>query len=296
MKWVDPDIKLVASVISHWEGTWVERTKLLLEQAAELTDYLSLHWYVGNPANDFKAYMATSELLEERLTSFEGLVNAIKLERGITRPIGIAVDEWNVWYRTHPSYGADTQKTRLEETYNLEDALVVAMQLNAFIRHARSVKMANIAQIVNVIAPVFTSRNRLVLQTIFYPFEIYRKTCGRLNLDIRWESDTFTGGKYTGVRYLDVSATVDEAKKQLTVYVVNRSQSQDMATQIQLTSGVFNGQATAYTVNGQNVKSENTFSNPGIVASKKSTVKANGSIMTYTFQPHSVTALVFTIG
>ncbi len=295
MKWVDPDIKLIASVVSHWEGTWVERTQLLLEQAADLADYLSLHWYVGNPTNNFSAYMATSELLEERLTSFEGLVRALKLERGITKPIGIAVDEWNVWYRTHPNFGADTQKTRLEEIYNLEDALVVAMQLNAFIRHARSVKMANIAQIVNVIAPIFTSTSQLVLQTIFYPFEIYRKTCGSLNLDIWWECDTFSGGTLTGVRNLDVSATLDEANKQLTVYVVNRSRSQELETQIQLTDGEFNGRASAYTVNGKNIKSENTFKTPDAVTTKKSSFKVAGCTVTYTFAPHSVTALVYKI-
>lgn len=295
MKWVDPEIKLIASVVSHWEGTWVERTQLLLEQAADLADYLSLHWYVGNPNNDFDAYMATSELLEERLTSFEGLVRAVKLERGITRPIDIAVDEWNVWYRTHPNYGADTQKTRLEERYNLEDALVVAVQLNAFIRHARSVKMANLAQIVNVIAPVFTSTNQLVLQSIFYPFEIYRKTCGSLNLDIWWECDTFSGGAYTGVRNLDVSAALDEAGKQLTLFVVNRSQFREMETQIQLTHGVFHGRAAAYTVNGKNIKSENTFNNPDEVSAKHSALKVDGSNMSYTFEPHSITVLVFKI-
>jgi alpha-N-arabinofuranosidase len=292
MKWVDPDIKLVASVVSHWEGTWVERTQLVLEQAADLADYLSLHWYVGNPTNDFNTYMATSELLEERLTSFEGLVRAIKLERGISKPIGIAVDEWNVWYRTHPGYGADTRATRLEEKYNLEDALVVAIQLNAFIRHAHSVKMANIAQIVNVIAPVFTSTNQLILQTIFYPFEIYRRTCGRVNLDIWWEGDTFSAGTHTGIRVLDVTATLDEAKKQLVVYVVNRSQEKSMETVLQLTEGVFNGQTTVYTVNGKNIKAENTFKSPETVKAGKSTLRANGRTLAYTFEPHSITALV----
>jgi len=283
---------LIASMVSHWEGTWVERTQLLLEQAAGLADYLSLHWYVGNPASDYNAYMATSELLEERLTSFEGLVRAVKLEKGIARPIGIAVDEWNVWYRTHPGFGADTQKSRLEEIYNLEDALVVAMQLNAFIRHAHSVKMANIAQIVNVIAPVFTSSNQLVLQTIFYPFEIYRKTCGNTSLNIRWEGDTFSGGGHTGIRLLDVTATLDAAKKQLVVYVVNRSRSESLETELHLTDGKFNGHTTVYTINGKNIKSENTFKSPDQVKTVKTAFRADGHTLAYTFEPHSVTVLV----
>jgi alpha-N-arabinofuranosidase len=296
MKWTDPDIKLIAAAVSHWEGKWVERTQLLLEEAGDLVDYLSLHWYVGNPNNDFAAYMATSELLEERLTAYEGLVRALKLEKHITHSIAIAVDEWNVWYRTHPQYGANTRDTRLEETYNLEDALVVAIQLNAFIRHARSVKMANIAQIVNVIAPIFTRPDGLFLQTIFYPFELYRNTCGNQALDVRWEGGTFSGGDYRGIRTLDVSATIDQAKKQLVVYVVNRSETQEIEAGLQLTSGKFKGLVTVHTVNGKNIKSENTFNTPEEVVTRKSTATADGQTCYYTFEPHSVTALIFRTG
>ncbi|GAI56019.1 unnamed protein product, partial [marine sediment metagenome] len=159
MRWVDPDIKLIASAVSLWSGDWVERGQLLMEQAGDLIDYMALHWYVGNPQNDFAAYMTLSEFFEERLSAYEGLIQAVRLDRGIKRPISIAVDEWNVWYRTHPEYGGTPEQNKLEEIYNLEDALVVAMHFNAFIRHACSVRMANIAQIVNVIAPIFTRRD-----------------------------------------------------------------------------------------------------------------------------------------
>jgi alpha-L-arabinofuranosidase len=292
MKLVDRDIKLIASAVSHWEGDFVERTQLLLEQASDLIDYLSLHWYVGNPDNDFPAYMTISELLEDRLSSYEGLIRAVKLQKGITRPISIAVDEWNVWYRTHPRYGANTSESRLEEIYNLEDALVTAIQLNAFIRHARSVKMANIAQIVNVIAPIFTSADGLVLQTIFYPFELYRNTCGSQALDVWWESDTFSGGSCHGVRSLDVSATIDEKHRQLVVNVVNRSLSQSLETTLQLNGGQFDGRVSIYTVNGKNIKSQNTFNSPNEVVTRKVSVAADGHSLKISFEPHSMTALV----
>ena len=290
MKWVDPSIKLIASAVSDWKGAWVERTQLLLEQAGDLIDYLSLHWYIGNAASDFEAYMAVSELLEKRLAAYEGLIRAVTLERQIKRPIYIAVDEWNVWYRTQsPGVG---ENMKLEEIYNLEDALATAIQLNAFIRHARSVKMANIAQIVNVIAPVFTKPDGLVLQTIFYPFEVYSHTCGNLALDPYWEGETFSGGGCNNVRTLDVSATLDETKKQLVVYVVNRSRSKEMETVLQLAAGNFKGSITAYTVNGTDIKAENTFTSPEIIKTKEATFTAAGREMNYNFEPHSVTALV----
>jgi alpha-N-arabinofuranosidase len=290
MKWVDPGIKLIASAVSDWKGALVERTRLLLEQAGDLIDYLSLHWYIGNTADNFEAYMAVSELIEERLSAYEGLVQAVSFERQIKHPVYIAVDEWNVWYRTYPPKARE--KMKLEEIYNLEDALATAVQLNAFIRHARTVKMANIAQMVNVIAPVLTRPDGLVLQTIFYPFELYSRTCGNLALDIGWEGDTFSGGTYKGVRTLDVSATLDENKKLLTIYLVNRHRAKEMETSIQLTSGEFGGDVKTYIVNGPDIKAENTFETPANVQTKEHRITARSHTLNFTSEPHSITALV----
>jgi alpha-N-arabinofuranosidase len=291
MKWIDPTIKLIASAASHWRGgTVIERTQLLLEQAGKLIDYLSIHWYVGNPDNDFASYMAMSELIEERLLAYEGLIRALCLQEQITPLIPIAVDEWNVWYRTHGK--ADHQN--LEEIYNLEDALMIGIQMNSIIRHAYSVKMANIAQLVNAIAPIFTNKQGLVLQTIFYPFEIYSRTCGTTALDVFWKGETFSSEKHSGVRVLDVSATLDEQNKRMSVYVVNRSQTEAMETTVKLDSACFGGGVQAYVVNGPDIKAENTFDSPNQVGVRQSQLTADDqTTFTYTFEPHSLTALVF---
>lgn len=290
MRLVDPSIKLVAALISHWEGEFVERTQLLLDHAADFIDYVAVHWYVGNPDNDFGAYMTVSEFLDERLSVTEGLIRAMKLQRGIRRPIAIAVDEWNVWYRAR---GETLEERRnLEEIYNLEDALVVAMHFNAFVRHAQSVKMANIAQIVNVIAPIFTSREGLFLQTIFHPFELYRRFCGNIALDPFWKGDTFSAGGYTALRTLDVAATLDEAKRSLSVFVVNRSGTDALETTITLDSGFFAGAVEAHVVNGPDIKAVNSFAQPNQVGVHSATLSAQRSHLHATFEPHSVTALV----
>ena len=294
MKWTDPDIKIVASAISHWEAGIVERTQLMLEQAGSLIDYLSLHWYVGNWNNDFAEYMTVSELMEERLSAYEGLVRAMCLEKQLSRPPAIAVDKWNVWYKTRAKESGGPTVNKLEEIYNLEDALVTAMHFNAFIRHAGSVKMANIAQIVNVIAPVFTKKDDLVLQTIFYPFELYSSTCGQMALDVWWQGDTFSGGKYS-LPLLDVSATLDKTGKQLVLYVVNRSKSKSAETKIDLTTGRFTGKVRVSTINDPDVKAENTFEKKDIVKTREHSILVYGKYFTYEFEPHSVTALVFAI-
>jgi alpha-N-arabinofuranosidase len=285
MKRVDPDIKLAASATCRWRG-FVERGQLILEQAGDLIDYMALHWYVGNPGNDFAAYMTLSELFEERLSGYEGLIRAVRLDKSIKHPIYIAVDEWNVWYRTRSRPRGISEQDKLAEIYNVEDALVVAMHFNAFIRHAYSVRMANIAQIVNVIAPIFTRRDGLVLQTIFYPFELYSRTCGQIALDVWWQGETFAGGEYTGIRTLDVSATLDEAQKQLVLYVVNRSRTEAMETTISLTTGRFTGSVRAFVVNGPDIKAENTFATPNAVGTSESTLTVKGQSLAYTFEPH----------
>lgn len=291
MRMVDPSIKLIASLSTDWRYQPVERTQLLFEQAADLLDYLAIHWYVGNHDDDFAKYMALSEFFEARLNACEGVIAAMKHELGIERPVRIAVDEWNVWYRARGE--AREKRNILEERYNLEDALVVAMHFNAFIRHCQSVQMANIAQIVNVIAPVFTNEEGLFLQTIFHPFELYACYCGDIALDIFWTGDTFSGGDYTGVRTLDVTATVDAAGNTLSVFVVNRSQTDAIETTLTLQSGQFAGDVKAATVNGPDIKAENSFEQPDQVTVRETQYSTSGKDYVHVFEPHSVTALVF---
>ena len=290
MRWVDPSIQLLASAISTWRGEFVERIKLLLDHAADYIDYLAIHWYVGNPDNDFAKYMSASELVEERLCVVEGLIRAMKLQRNIKRPIAIAVDEWNVWYRTRGE--TFEERNNLEERYTLEDALVVAMHFNAFIRHARTVKMANIAQIVNVIAPIFTDKNGLFLQTIFHPLEVYSRTCGNVSLDAFWEGDTFSGGGFSGLRTLDVAATLNEEQKSLAIYAVNRSEKDALETTITLDSGKFAGLVQAHVINGPDIKAVNSFDHPNVVGVTETELRVERNDFIYTFEPHSVTVLL----
>jgi alpha-L-arabinofuranosidase len=290
MKWVDPTIKLTAAATSDWTGDIVSRVCLLVEQAGPMIDYMGIHWYVGNHTKNFLDYMAVSELVEDRLSAFEGLIRMLRLQHNLTKPIAIAVDEWNVWYRRHSEAG-DHSNT-LEEIYNLEDALVVAIQMNAFIRHAATVRMANLAQIVNVIAPIFTNTNGLFLQPIFFPFELYSNTCGTKALDVYWDGDTFSSSKHTSVRTLDVAATLNETEKVLTLHVVNRSETKALETHISLGgTATLCGPVQAHIVNGPDIKAENSFDHPENVGVSKEVVQVERRDFTYTFAPHSVTVL-----
>ena len=91
-------------------------------------------------------------------------------------------------------------KTGLEENYNFEDALGMGVFLNAFFRHADVVKMANLAQLVNVIAPMFTNPQGMYLQTIYFPIAEYAKQRGNQSLDVLVESPQYKPDKRAGAR------------------------------------------------------------------------------------------------
>jgi alpha-N-arabinofuranosidase len=332
MKRVDPEIKLIASAVCRWQDfpqtrsypepktEWVERAQLMLEQAGDRIDYMAFH-RLAHPSADepFENYMAFSENYNEHLSAYEGIIRAVSLERGIKHAIGITVDEWvagrrqanpkrdvpiNVnldeWgvRRLPDPVRREARRRDNRRVITLEDALVTALHLNAFIRHAYSVRMANSC----VPMPQgigFDSAHPdmpLLLPSIFYPIELYSRTCGQLALDVFWSSDTFTGtfrGRtYSGIRTLDVTATLDKTRNQVVVYVVNQSKDKDMETIISLTSGEFAENVKVFVLNGPDIKAENTEDKPLNVNLKESVVKASGKSFVFTFERHSVTALV----
>jgi len=180
--------------------------------------------------------------------------------------------------------------------------MLIALELNAFIRHAYSVRMANscLPMTEGMGIDLAHPEKPLLLPTIYYPLELYSRTCGPLALDVFWSGDTFSGTfrnrAYNGIRTLDVVSTLDKTRKQLVVFVVNQSQDKAMETTVSLGSGEFKGNARASVINGPDINAGNTPEKPNQVGIKETDVKASGKSFTYTFEPHSVTALVCAVG
>ena len=317
MKWTDPDIKLIASAVCFWghvplppkfldqKSEVVERAQLILEQGGNLVDYMAVHQYCHPYEDDpFETYMAFGESFNEHLSAYEGLIQSVCLERSIKHNIYITVDEWGIMRlpagRRDCSEGLVPQgqkRTSGLNQHNLEDALVTALHLNAFIRHSRSVRMANFPPMpmslgINSMRP----EGPILLQTTFYPFELYNHTCGQLALDVLWYGDTFSGiykdRTYSGIRTLNVAATLDERLKQVVVYVVNQSKTDTMETTVSLTSGEFAGHVQISVINGPDVKIGNTDEKPNQVQTKKSDLVVSGKSFSYAFEPRSITVLV----
>jgi alpha-N-arabinofuranosidase len=178
MKDTDPSIELV--VCGSCETglpTYMEWDREVLETVGDYADYISLHRYVGKGSDSTADYLAITNSIDQHIEEMDSVCRYTQARaRSKKRPF-LCFDEWNVWYRTQidvpvNAHGKFAQHL-VEEEYNLEDALVVAGFLNSFIRHADSVKIANLAQIVNVIAPITTRGDQLLQQSIYYPLVLY---------------------------------------------------------------------------------------------------------------------------
>ena len=288
MKWTDPDIKLVAAGSSNFGpgSDWTGWNRTVLEYLKRHADYLALHCYVGNRDNDFAEFMASSVEVDNRTKTAEGIINSALSGEPGNRRIYIAWDEWNVWYRARGN--KERGRRILEERYNLEDALVVATFLNSFVNHSQIVKIANMAQMVNVIAPIFTNEKGMFLQTIYYPLQLFANHAKGKALDLMVSSPKYTSKRFGEVPYLDTSAAYDNGT--LVMNVVNRHQHQAIQAELTTEDRQFSKNVEVHEVNGQDIKSENNFDSITVRTQQKATT-AEGNKLRYNFPPHSYTML-----
>lgn len=232
MRMVDPDIELVAcgssSLTMPTFGSWEET---VLEHCYEQADYISLHTYYGNPEDQTPDFLASSVAMDEFIRSVVAICDCVKAKKRSKKQINLSFDEWNVWYHSNEQ---DKKLERwvqaphqLEDIYNHEDALLVGSMLITLLRHADRVKIACLAQLVNVIAPIMTSDTGAWRQTIFYPY-MHASVYGRgsvLNTVVKTPSYESVHGD---APYLDAVVTADEAKETVTIFAVNKDLAEPM--------------------------------------------------------------------
>jgi alpha-N-arabinofuranosidase len=288
MKWTDPNIKLIAAGSSNFQPgvDWTAWNRTVLEYLRQHADYLAIHLYVGNPNNNFGDFMTSSMDLDHRIKITEGIIDSALAGQPGRRKIHIAWDEWNVWYRARGS--SERGRRILEEHYNLEDALVVATFLNSFVNHAHIVKIANMAQLVNVIAPMFSNEKGIFLQTIYYPLALFANNSKGKALELFVDSPKYKSTRYDDVPYLDASAALDNGT--LVVNVVNRHKDQAIEAELQAEDKQFSGPVAVSEVNGPDIKAENDFGKTTVKTTERS-ASASGNKIRYTFPAHSYTML-----
>ncbi len=242
MKWVDPSIELVACGSSgsgmpsfgDWELT-------MLNECYDNIDYVSLHRYYANPTGDTAGFLARTMDMDDFIKSVISICDAVKGKKHSRRQINLSFDEWNVWYHSQEQDKEVWKRGKwgralplLEDVYNFEDALLVGLMLITLLRNADRVKIACLAQLVNVIAPIMTrSGGGCWAQTIYYPF-LHASKYGRgtaLRAIVR--SPLYDCSDYEGVPTIDAAA-VQGDDGSVTLFCVNRDLTEDCMLELDL--------------------------------------------------------------
>ena len=216
--------------------TYPDWERQVLEECYENVDYISLHKYFGNSSRNSLNYFAKIEETGRYIQSIAGVIDYVKAKKRAKNDIYICFDEWNVWYHNREqdsknwhSWDWPEAPALLEEDYNLEDAIFVGGLLNEFIRRSDRVKIACIAQLVNVIAPIRTQRGGPAwATTIYYPYQ-FASLYGRgTALNVAVDAPRYDADAAQDVSYLDVAAVLAPDGASITVFAINRHTDEAM--------------------------------------------------------------------
>ena len=251
MKWIDGSIELAACGSSGRSmptfGAWEDT---VLEHTFDHVEYISLHTYLNNYADDTPAFLASPDLIDSFIEEVAAIADSVAARRRSAKRIMLSFDEWNVWYRTR-RHSAERVKPGwpvapdiLEEVYTMEDALAFGGACISLLNHADWVKAACLAQLVNVIAPIMTETGGPAWrQTIFWPFAQWSNFGRGRVLKAVADSPTYDASYYDPrgsqdlwfpikAPYLKLGVVQQETSKTLVLFAVNRSLDESMPIEV----------------------------------------------------------------
>ena len=278
----------------HWEHD-------VLERCFDQVDFISLHQYFRNDADDIKSYFSVIEDLDCFIKEVAAIADAVAAKRRSPKRIMLSLDEWNVWYKAHsPSDlrkpGWPRAPKLIEEVYNFEDALIVGGVLITLMNNADRVKAACLAQLVNVIGAIMTEEGGPAWrQTIFHPFA-QASRFGRGNvLRSRIETESFQATASQKLDNLLASVLHDEEAGRITLFALNRA---DQAMDISMELRGFGAceVMVAETLHHDDLKAANTKLEPDAVVPRKMEASLHADVLRAAVQPHSWNAIVLKSG
>jgi alpha-N-arabinofuranosidase len=240
----DKSLELIVCGSSNSDmKTYPEWERIVLEHTYDSVDHISLHMYFANRAKNTANYLALNHKLDTYIATVASTINLVKANKRSKHKVTISFDEWNVWYHSNVqdrdilggNKGWPHAPRLLEDAYNFEDVLQVGCILNTFIRRSDVVKIACIAQLVNVIAPIMTEpKGAAWRQTIYYPY-YFASVYGRgtaLNLAVKCPG--YDADVADNVPFVDISAVHNEEGNTLTFFAVNRHASETVSVDVDL--------------------------------------------------------------
>jgi len=273
MHYVDPSLKLIACGSSGpGMPTYLEWDREVLEQCYDYVDAISLHRYFNNTDetnHDSSKFVALNLSMERQIEEVAAVCDMVRGHKRSKKTLWLSFDEWNVWYRERGGDGKRQPAPHLlEEIYNLEDALLVGGIINTLIRKSDRVKVACLAQLVNVIAPIMTNSTGLFRQTIYYPYSWGLAFARGSALDLFVESPTFDTPGLGTVRYVDVAGTIQPDTGRSALFLLNRDLQNSRSVEI-LWEGSAPRATESTVLTGSDLKAVNSFEAPNRVAPQK---------------------------
>ena len=230
MKLVDPSIELIACGSSGRDmptfGAW-EAT--VLSHTYDVVDYISLHAYYEEFEGDRRSFLGSGAAMDGFIKDVVTTADAVGARLGSKKKVKLSFDEWNVWYQSRfasaHDFPLEVASPRIEDVYGTVDAVVVGDLLISLVNNVDRVTVACQAQLVNVIAPIMTTRGGPSWrQTIFYPFAETSRRARGVSLVAATEIATMATARYGDVPALGVAASHDPETSSVSVFLVNRSE------------------------------------------------------------------------
>ncbi len=280
------------------EPRWTEWTETIMKAWQQHTwswDFngLSMHSYtVGGPwPPSFKSVgfgeTEYSQILKSTL-EMDDLIrkhSAIMDKYDPQKKVALVVDEWGAWYAPLPG----SNPGFLVQQNSQRDAILAALNLNIFARHADRVRMANIAQMINVLqAMIMTDKEKIVLTPTYYVFKMYVPFQDATFVPVAFDAGTYTRGDISLPR-VDAIAAKDSAGK-LWLAVTNLDPNQAVEIDASVT-GVAAKSAVGQTLTAPKVDSVNTFDSPNTVVPKPVSARVQGGKLVLELAPKSVTVV-----
>ncbi len=304
---LDPSTKLIACGSSNTIlDTYLVWDREVLEECFDQVDGISLHNYYGNTpvltAGNTARYLAMNLDMERQIHEISAVCDYVQGVLKSPKRLWLSFDEWNVWYRARNGVFSNGQRKvaphLLEEVYNLEDALLVGGLLNTLLRQSDRVRVACLAQIVNVIAPLVTNETSVLRQTIFYPFAWALKYARGRVLDLEVDSATYPI-KAEGLRadfarnadipYFDVAATFNPQTGEVSLFILNRDLESERELTLDWRELTPTKVLSCETLTGSDLKAVNTFDQPTAVAPRALDAPTAQTQMTFKLPPRSYT-------
>ena len=243
MRMMDPSLELVACGSSQRSmPTFGEWERVVLTETWDFVDMISAHAYYWERDEDLQSFLGSAVDMDRFIDQVAATADAVGAANKSDKVIGISFDEWNVWYQdraeSRPPSGDDwpVAPVLLEDNYSVADAVVVGNLLISLLRHTDRVWSANLAQLVNVIAPIMTvPGGKAWKQTIFHPFALTARHAKGEVLRVVLDSPTIETAQFGTIDAVDAVATAEG--DEMTVFLINRDVDSPVDVSVALRGG-----------------------------------------------------------